>query len=90
MSDTVLFWFRNDLRLADNPGLYEASLSGSVLPIYILEKNIDVGSASKWWLNYSLHKLNESLKNNLYVVSGDSEKSILDICKTYGLSLIHI
>ena len=89
MSDTVLFWFRNDLRLADNPGLYEAGLSGSVLPIYILEKNIDIGSASKWWLNYSLHKLNESLKNNLYVVSGDSEKSILDICKTYGITRVY-
>ena len=89
MSDTVLFWFRNDLRVADNPGLYEASLSGSVLPIYILEKNIDIGSASKWWLHYSLHKLNESLKNNLYVTSGDSEKSILDICKTYGIARVY-
>jgi deoxyribodipyrimidine photo-lyase len=36
-----LFWFRRDLRLDDNKGLYEA-LSGGlpVVPIFILDKNI--------------------------------------------------
>ena len=31
-----LFWFRNDLRLEDNTGLYQALRSGlPVLPVYI-------------------------------------------------------
>ena len=88
MNDKILFWFRNDLRLGDNPGFSEACLSGTILPVYILDKNIDIGSASKWWLYYSLHKLNEALKNGLHVISGDSEAVILDICKTYDITSV--
>ena len=32
-----IFWFRQDLRLADNPGLSEAISKGIVLPIYIYD-----------------------------------------------------
>jgi deoxyribodipyrimidine photo-lyase len=40
--DTVnIFWFRRDLRLKDNAGLYEALKSNKpVLPIFIFDKNI--------------------------------------------------
>jgi deoxyribodipyrimidine photo-lyase len=37
----IVFWFRRDLRLEDNTGLYEALSSGDeVLPIFIFDKNI--------------------------------------------------
>ncbi len=37
----AIFWFRRDLRLADNAGLYHALKSGyKVLPIFIFDKNI--------------------------------------------------
>lgn len=37
----AIFWFRRDLRLEDNAGLYHALSSGfSVLPIFIFDKNI--------------------------------------------------
>ncbi len=37
----TLFWFRRDLRLEDNHGLYQAlHKSGSVVPIFIFDKNI--------------------------------------------------
>src|SRR5829696_3055864 len=36
-----IFWFRRDLRLFDNHGLYHALKSGKpVLPIFIFDKNI--------------------------------------------------
>lgn len=36
-----IFWFRRDLRVADNTGLYEALTSGEeVLPIFIFDSNI--------------------------------------------------
>jgi deoxyribodipyrimidine photo-lyase len=36
-----IFWFRRDLRLADNAGLYHALKSGhNVIPIFIFDKNI--------------------------------------------------
>lgn len=41
MSKINLFWFRRDLRLEDNAGLYRALTSGKpVLPIFIFDKNI--------------------------------------------------
>lgn len=41
MSKISLFWFRRDLRLEDNAGLYRALKSGNpVLPIFIFDKNI--------------------------------------------------
>ena len=37
----AIFWFRRDLRLADNVGLYKALNSGiSVLPIFIFDSEI--------------------------------------------------
>jgi len=37
----IIFWFRRDLRLDDNKGLYEALNSGNkVLPVFIFDKNI--------------------------------------------------
>ena len=32
-----LYWFRQDLRLADNPALTAAAEAGAVLPVYILD-----------------------------------------------------
>ncbi len=41
MSKISIFWFRRDLRLHDNTGLYHALKSGNpVLPIFIFDKNI--------------------------------------------------
>ena len=89
MSDTVLFWFRQDLRLSDNPGLYEASQSGSVLPIYILDDKFDIGSASKWWLHNSLHHLNDNINKHLQVFSGDSATILLNICKANHIKNVY-
>lgn len=41
MSEISVFWFRRDLRLEDNAGLYHALKSeANVLPIFIFDKNI--------------------------------------------------
>jgi len=41
MKDVSIFWFRRDLRLNDNAGLYHALKSGSpVLPIFIFDSEI--------------------------------------------------
>ena len=56
MSSPVLLWFRNDLRLADNPALLAALQGGRpVVPVFIWapdeEKPWTPGGASKWWLH---------------------------------------
>jgi deoxyribodipyrimidine photo-lyase len=67
MSATVLMWFRNDLRLSDNPALHAAAASGApVVPLYILDDDAPgdwrAGSASRWWLDGSLVALQRRLE----------------------------
>ncbi|MEI8136328.1 MAG: deoxyribodipyrimidine photo-lyase, partial [Bacteroidota bacterium] len=41
MNGITLYWFRRDLRLEDNAGLYHALKENkTVLPIFIFDKNI--------------------------------------------------
>ena len=80
MSDSapVIVWFRQDLRLADNPALDAAARQGQpILPIYILDdENAGewaMGAASRWWLHQSLEKLNVSLQGRLRFFRGDAQ-----------------
>ena len=58
----VVVWFRNDLRLADNPALQAAAATGRpVVPCYVLDDATPGdwrhGGASRWWLHHSLDSL---------------------------------
>ena len=79
----IIHWFRQDLRIYDNPSLFEAAKQGSVLPIYILDDDnsgpYQMGEASRWWLHHSLKSLNKSLEGNLKVYNGDPKKILLDL-----------
>jgi deoxyribodipyrimidine photo-lyase len=60
---TALFWFRKDLRLTDNPALLQAAHSHkTIMPLYILDEDMPLGEAQKWWLYHSLKALSNSLK----------------------------
>ena len=62
---TTIVWFRNDLRLADNPALADGVRQGDIIPLFIWDDSsadIHYGSAAKWWLHYSLDALDQSLK----------------------------
>lgn len=75
-----LFWFRQDLRLTDNPGLIAAAKEGLVLPIYIWDENLlKIGKASQWWLHHSLKSLDKSLAHKLNIYKGCSEAIMLDL-----------
>lgn len=63
----ILVWFRQDLRIADNPALHAAAVSGApVLPVYVLDDagagRWRMGGASRWWLHSSLAALDRSLQ----------------------------
>ena len=72
---TAIHWFRQDLRLSDNPALDSAAQYETLIPIYILDEvnsgEFKMGAASKWWLHQSLTKLNESLDGKLLVYQGN-------------------
>ncbi|MES2607819.1 MAG: deoxyribodipyrimidine photo-lyase [Pseudomonadota bacterium] len=88
-----VFWFRQDLRLSDNPGLTEASKDGSVLPIYLLDDEspaeFKMGSASRWWLHHSLNNLNQSLDGKLNVYVGSAKEVLLNIIKTNNVRAVY-
>jgi deoxyribodipyrimidine photo-lyase len=62
----VVVWFREDLRLADNPALRAAvATGGPVIPLYVLDEGGPgraPGAASRWWLDKSLAALAASLE----------------------------
>ncbi len=64
---SALVWFRQDLRITDNPAIFEACANhDQIIPIYILDdKNSFLGEAQAWWLHHSLISLNNSLQKKL-------------------------
>jgi deoxyribodipyrimidine photo-lyase len=68
LSAPALVWFRQDLRLADNPALRSAAARGPVIPVYIWspeeEGGWEPGGASRWWLHRSLHALDAELRRH--------------------------
>lgn len=85
----AIHWFRQDLRLADNPALFDAAQKGQLLPLYIFEENNDMGAASKWWLHHSLASLDKSLKGKLTILQGDPLTILKELTVQHKISAIH-
>ncbi len=82
----AIVWFRQDLRVADNPALDAAVRSGApILPIYVLDDDNAgdwrMGGASRWWLHQSLDSLNHSLDGQLRLLRGDAGRLVPQIAK---------
>jgi len=94
MSDhqPVIVWFRQDLRLADNPALaWAASTGRPMLLIYVLEVDPSekwaLGAASKWWLHKSLVSLGKDIAARgarLILRRGDASVIIPEIARSTG------
>ena len=93
MTAKAILWFRNDLRLSDNPALAKAVQIGDILPIYIYDDanpvDAEPGSASRVWLHHSLDKLNQSLDGHLALFRGDPIEIIPKIVQKYEISHVN-
>ncbi|MEM9496015.1 MAG: deoxyribodipyrimidine photo-lyase [Pseudomonadota bacterium] len=89
----IVVWFRQDLRLTDNPALAAAAREGAVLPIFILDDNTagdwKHGGAARVWLHHSLTALNASLDGHLSVYCGDANDVITDILERLDISAVY-
>jgi deoxyribodipyrimidine photo-lyase len=86
----IVVWFREDLRLSDNPALFEAAKHSTVLPIYIWDdSDVRMGAASKWWLHHSLEALNQSLDGKLNVYAGKPKEVISQLVKSYPVTGVY-
>ena len=93
----VIFWFRRDLRLKDNVGLFHAlNENNKVLPIFIYDKNtLDKLNKSDHRLDFiehSLKKLNDLLKKNdksISIYYGKPVKVFSELIKKYNVSKVY-
>ncbi|MDJ0955783.1 MAG: deoxyribodipyrimidine photo-lyase [Arenicellales bacterium] len=85
-SRPFIVWFRQDLRLDDNPALNAAAGSGApLLAVYILDDESAgewaMGAASRWWLHESLKALDEDLHGGLQLFRGKATEIIPSLTK---------
>ncbi|HEX2862126.1 MAG TPA: deoxyribodipyrimidine photo-lyase, partial [Lacunisphaera sp.] len=93
----TLVWFRQDLRLQDNPALSAAILRGApVIPVYILDETGEgrwpMGGASRWWLHHSLAALDGALRargSQLVLAQGDSETVLRGLIQATGADAVY-
>lgn len=95
MSKTIV-WFRNDLRLAENPALHAAAERGEIIPLYILDDEAagdwKVGAAKRWWLHQSLESLGNSIRqhhSHLVLRKGDSQKILTELLEKTGADAVY-
>ncbi|MGI9222394.1 MAG: cryptochrome/photolyase family protein [Woeseiaceae bacterium] len=90
----AIVWFRQDLRLADNPALNAAVDSGArILPVYILDDvnagDYAMGGASRWWLHHSLAALDRSLDGGLLLLRGDAKSILPALAREVGAATVY-
>lgn len=92
----ALVWFRDDLRLADNPALSAAVASGRPLALLFCLDEVSegirpLGAASKWWLHHSLASLAETIEKHghrLILKRGPAEGLVYDLVKELGAGTV--
>jgi deoxyribodipyrimidine photo-lyase len=93
---TALVWFRQDLRLADNPALRAACAAArAVVPVYVWSPEEEgawaPGGAARWWLHESLRALDARLRergSRLVVTRGPTIEALLRIAAATGATQI--
>jgi len=93
-----IFWFRRDLRLHDNAGLYHA-LKGehAVLPVFIFDKEIlnkleDKGDARVTFIHQTIQQLNDELQqhnSSLLVLHGEPLQTWQMLLKDYNIAAVY-
>jgi deoxyribodipyrimidine photo-lyase len=93
MTSPTIFWFRQDLRLADNAALTAALAQGPVVPVYIMDDaspgDDAIGGAQRWWLHHSLKALDAALDARLVLRRGDSLSELDRVMAETGATHIH-
>jgi deoxyribodipyrimidine photo-lyase len=91
-----LVWFRNDLRLGDNPALQAAIQRGAaILPVFVYAPEEEApwspGAASRWWLHQSLAALEASLRavnSRLIIRQGAALDSLRELINETGAGAV--
>ena len=95
-SAPVVVWFRDDLRIADNPALCAAAdQRAPVIALYVLDEESSgirsLGGAAKWWLHHSLSALQADLADHgipLVLRHGAAPAEVVDIVGQVGAGAV--
>ena len=94
--ESIIVWFRRDLRVGDHPALHAAAGSGRPLvPLFVLDKRLLSGTeaapARTWLLGRALVELDGSLRklgSRLVLRSGDPAQVVPEIARSVGAGLV--
>lgn len=90
---TTLVWFRQDLRIQDNPALFHACQHGTVIPVFIWDEqetsDWPMGGACRWWLHQSLEALNQQLQGKLCLLKGDTQTQLSALLNRTGARAVY-
>ena len=92
--ETVVVWFRRDLRVADHPALSEAAVRARVVvPLFVLDDHalVRVAPARVWYLRGALQELDRALRSRgsrLLVRTGDPVEVVPDVARTVGAAVV--
>lgn len=95
---TTIFWFRRDLRLKDNHGLYQALTKHKrVMLLFIFDRNIldhleDKADARVEFLHGKLGKLNQQVDDHgssIYVANGDPKEVFETLILDYKVEAVY-
>ncbi len=89
-----LMWFRQDLRVLDNPAFAAACESAACLPIYIDDDAVSAGdfaagAASRIWLHKSLVALNDALGGGLQCFQGDARTILSELLARHRIEAVY-
>src|SRR5436190_21903222 len=92
-----IVWFRDDLRLADNPALAAAVRArGPVMCLYVLDEESPgvraLGGAARWWLAGSLRAFDQSLRDiggRLVLRRGAAARVVPALAAEIGAGAVH-
>ena len=95
MSSPSIVWFRNDLRVGDNPALAAAVARGApVIPVFVWPcdegGSWKSGAAAQWWLHHSLRNLAADLerRGSRLTVRHETTSSLAALVAESGASAV--
>ncbi|PZX52039.1 cryptochrome/photolyase family protein [Algoriphagus chordae] len=98
MKKVSIFWFRRDLRLEDNHGLYQALKENeNVLPLFIFDKNIldkldNKADARVDFIHDQIGKIHQELAkkgSSILVKYGDPEVIFKELLNEYSITAVY-
>ena len=91
-----IVWFRDDLRLSDNPALAAALARGPTFCVYIDDAQSPglrpLGGAARWWLHHSLASLTADIAakgGRLDIFAGAGAEIIVQLARAAGAGAVY-